>query len=50
MNGIIVLSKNAGVLIGESKQTFNISDIAKGSYFVRIITASGTEIKKIVIQ
>ena len=48
--GKVVLSKNAGELTGESKQTLNVSGIAKGSYFVRIITASGTETKKIVID
>jgi hypothetical protein len=50
ITGKIVLSKNAGELNGETKQTLNVSGIAKGSYFVRIITASGTETKKIVID
>ncbi len=50
VTGRIVLSKNAGELNGESKQTLDISGITKGSYFVRIITQSGTEVKKIIVE
>jgi len=50
INGKVVLSKNAGELSGESKQTLDISSITKGCYFVRIITGSGTEVKKIIVE
>ena len=46
----VILSKNAGQLNGQSKQILNISGIAKGSYFVRIITTNGTEVKKVIIE
>lgn len=50
INGKVVLSKNVGELNGESKQTIDISGIAKGSYLIRIITGSGTEVKKIIVE
>lgn len=50
VTGKVVFSKNAGELNGESKQTIDISAISKGSYFVRIITESGTEVRKIIVN
>jgi hypothetical protein len=50
ITGKIVLSKNVGELNGQSKQIMDVSSVAKGSYFVRIITTSGTEVRKIVIE
>lgn len=48
--GKVVLAKNAGVLHGETKQILDVSAIAKGAYFVRIVSESGAEVKKIVIE
>jgi len=50
ISGKIVLSKNVGELNGQSKQLIDVSSLSKGSYFVRIITTSGTEVRKIVIE
>ena len=50
LNGKTILAKDVGVLQGESRQTMDISGIAKGFYFVKIITPSGTEVRKIVVE
>ncbi|MEI8203066.1 MAG: T9SS type A sorting domain-containing protein [Bacteroidota bacterium] len=50
VNGEVVLSKNAGILSLNSKQTIDISSLTKGVYFLRIITASTIETKKLIIQ
>lgn len=50
LNGQLVLSKNAGLLKGISKQTLDVSSLARGSYFVAIITEAGKEVKKIIIE
>lgn len=50
ITGKLILSKDAGTLTGESKQTLNVNDISKGTYLVRVITESGIEVRKIVIE
>lgn len=50
VNGNVVLVQNAGTLHGESRQTLDVSSYSKGTYFIRIITESGVEVKKIVIK
>lgn len=48
--GRLILTKDAGMLAGESEQTLNVSHISKGAYLVRMITESGTEVRKVVIE
>jgi hypothetical protein len=50
INGKLILTKDAGTLTGESKQTLNVNNISKGTYLVRVITESGIEVRKIVIE
>lgn len=48
--GKLIITKDAGILTGESKQTLNVNNISKGTYLVRVVTESGTEVRKIVIE
>ena len=50
ITGKLILTKDAGTLTGESKQTLNVSSISKGTYLVRVVTESGIEVRKIVIE
>ena len=50
ITGKLILTKDAGILACESKQTININSISKGTYLVRVITESGVEVRKIVIE
>ncbi len=50
INGKAILSKDLGLLKGESLQTISISDVAKGTYMVRVVGEQGTEVQKIVIE
>jgi len=50
ITGKLILSKDAGTLIGEAKQTLNVNNISKGTYLVRVLTESGIEVRKIVIE
>lgn len=50
INGKTILSKNAGILQGEVKQTLDVSSIAKGTYFVKVTSESGAAVRKIVIE
>lgn len=50
INGKLILTKDAGTLTGESKQTLNVNNISKGTYLVRVVTESGIEVRKIVIE
>ena len=50
LTGKIICSKTEFLSQGESEQIFDISGFAKGFYFVRIITGSGSETRKIVID
>ncbi|OFY83838.1 MAG: hypothetical protein A3F72_07490 [Bacteroidetes bacterium RIFCSPLOWO2_12_FULL_35_15] len=48
--GKIILSKTVSLPQGESSQIFDISGFAKGSYFIKINTESGSETRKIVVE
>lgn len=48
--GKIILSKTVSLPQGESTQTFDISGLAKGSYFIKINTESGSETRKIIVE
>lgn len=50
LTGKTIYSKNYGVLSGESLQTINVSDIAKGIYFVKVIADESIQTRKIVIE
>jgi len=50
ITGKLILTKDAGTLTGESKQTLNVNNISKGTYLVRVITESGIEVRKIIIE
>jgi hypothetical protein len=50
ITGKVVFSKTAILPQGESTQTIDISRFAKGSYFVSIVTESGKESRKIIIE
>jgi hypothetical protein len=50
IQGKVILAKKLGVIQGESKQSIDVSSISKGSYFVRVTTEKGTEVKKIIID
>jgi len=50
ITGKLILTKDAGTLTGESKQTLNVTGVSKGTYLVRIVTESGTEVRKIIIE
>ena len=50
ITGKLILTKDAGTLTGESKQTLTVNNISKGTYLVRVVTESGSEIRKIVIE
>ena len=50
VQGKVVLAKKLGLIQGDTKQLMDVSSISKGSYLIRVITESGTETKKIVID
>lgn len=50
ITGKLILSKDAGTLIGESKLTLNVTGVSKGTYLVRVVSEAGTEVRKIVIE
>ena len=50
ITGKLILTKDAGTLTGESKQTLTVNNISKGTYLVRVVTENGTEVRKIVIE
>ncbi len=50
LTGKVLLSKDLGLVQGESKQTLNINGISKGIYFVKVVSDKGTETKKIIID
>lgn len=50
LTGKLILSNDFGILQGESKQVINVSNISKGTYFVRVIADKGTEVRKIIIE
>jgi hypothetical protein len=50
LTGKLVASKDLGIIQGDSKQVINVNGITKGTYFVRVVTEKGTEVKKIIIE
>ena len=50
ITGKLILTKDAGTLTGESKQTLNVTGVSKGTYLVRVVAEAGTEVRKIVIE
>ncbi len=50
VTGKLILTKDAGILTGESKQTLNVTGVSKGTYLVRIVAEAGTEVRKIIIE
>lgn len=50
MAGKVVFIKNVNVIKGESEQTIDISQLAKGSYFIKVISTNENEIKKLIIK
>lgn len=50
INGKLIRLKNVGVLSGQTKQSIDISDIAKGTYLLKISGEATSETKKIIIE
>ncbi|MGZ4041921.1 MAG: T9SS type A sorting domain-containing protein [Bacteroidia bacterium] len=50
INGKIILSKNVDFKHGEMSQTIDISSLSAGIYFLKVISESGTAVKKIVVE
>lgn len=50
LTGKVVLINDLGILNGESLQTVNVSNIAKGIYFLRVSGAESVQTRKIVIE
>jgi hypothetical protein len=48
--GKMVLSENVSLVTGASKQTLDVSSLAKGSYFIRTMDKETVETKKLIIQ
>jgi hypothetical protein len=50
ITGKIIKSEIVNLAVGVSKQTLNISDLAKGTYLVKVICGETTETKKLIIE
>lgn len=50
INGKLIRLISAGVLSGQTKQSIDISDIAKGTYILKISGENASETKKIIIE
>lgn len=50
VTGKLISTKNLGTIEGQSKQTVDVRGISKGSYFIRIVSDSGAEVKRVVIE
>ncbi len=50
LTGKTVLVKEAGILNGESLQVINVSNIAKGIYFLRVAGGESIQTRKIIIE
>lgn len=50
MTGKLVISKDFGILQGDTKQVINVNGISKGTYVLRVVAEKGTEVKKIIIE
>ena len=50
LTGKLIVSKDLGILQGDSKQSINASGVTKGTYFMKVVTEKGTEVRKIIIE
>ncbi|MDZ4665357.1 MAG: T9SS type A sorting domain-containing protein [Bacteroidota bacterium] len=50
ISGKLMRSKNAGILSGETFQSFDVSGIAQGTYLLKVVGEKATETKKIIIE
>jgi len=50
VTGKLIVSKDLGLLQGESNHSLNSNGITKGIYFVKVVSDKGTETKKIIIE
>jgi hypothetical protein len=50
LTGKLIKEIKAGEVFGNYKTSISITDIAKGSYFLKISSDDGLEVKKIMIQ
>jgi hypothetical protein len=50
MTGKLVISKDFGIIQGDTKQVINVNGIPKGTYVLRVIAEKGIEVKKIIIE
>ncbi|MCX6272380.1 MAG: C10 family peptidase [Bacteroidetes bacterium] len=48
--GQLVLSQDLGVISGKIAKTFDISDLAVGAYFIRLVSPDGVQVKRILVQ
>jgi hypothetical protein len=48
--GKLMVSQDLGILQGETKQVISVNGIAKGTYFLRVNTNNGIEVKKLIIE
>ncbi len=50
VTGKLIVTKDLGTFSGESKQSLNINGVAKGTYFIRVVSEKATETRKIIIE
>jgi hypothetical protein len=50
IDGKLLITKDAGIVNGISTQTIDVNGFAAGAYFVNIITATGTETRKVILK
>lgn len=50
LTGKLIVSKDLGILEGDSKQSINVSGVVKGTYFIKVVTEKGAEVRKIIIE
>lgn len=50
MTGKVVVTKDLGILQGDTKQAININGISKGTYVLKVVAEKGTEVRKIIIE
>ncbi len=50
LTGKIIRTKDLGTIQGETQQSMDVNGVAKGNYFLRIVSGKAAEVKKVVIQ
>ncbi len=50
LTGKAIRTKDLGTIQGETQQSLDVNGVAKGNYFLRIVSDKATEVKKVVIQ